>query len=561
MGTPASVIYMCKAVRLSPNYEHTYFFKSVSDQESFFAGRVHRTFPAYTYLRKDWSIKLQTTMETALNWDYCYFKNPTPTGDGKTYYYFVRKVEYVNDNTVEVFLEMDVLQSYYFDHDLNETFVERAHVDDDTFGSNTVDEGLELGEYVTYSKTGNADFRIQSFSNMAVLVMSTYNPEFPNLEDSDSVFNNVYCGFGVWAVALDSNSAVSISTYINNMGAKADGVIGMWMYPQDFIELYAGDSFENTDIVFHPVRGCKSVLCTPIYKPYDLDGYVPKNNKMFTYPFSFLHVTNFEGGSAEYRYEYKSKGTATNNITLKMFGAIGPDAGLKIAPIDYKNIVTNYDEALTLSAFPNCAWNQDVYKIWLAQNMNQHQFTVDSANTNKTLAAVSGAVGVVSSLATGNVLGAVGSGIGSASAIIGQQQRIEGLMAQKRDMSVLPSQAKGNYTPSINSANGIHTFFIGNKTIRKEYAERIDHYLSMYGYKINDIIPVHLPQRKTREKWSYIKTCGANPTGLSLPSDVQVKLGAIYDKGITFWDRDYVQEIGSYGDFENPIMEYGAVNE
>ena len=47
---------------------------------------------------------------------------------------------------------------------------------------------------------------------------------------------------------------------------------------------------------------------SPLYSdpslPNNLDGYTPKNNKLFTYPFCYLEVGDFSGRSEDYRFEY-----------------------------------------------------------------------------------------------------------------------------------------------------------------------------------------------------------------------------------------------------------------
>ena len=42
----------------------------------------------------------------------------------------------------------------WFDITFKQCFVEREHVNDDTFGKHTVPEGLEYGEYIVNTKTG-----------------------------------------------------------------------------------------------------------------------------------------------------------------------------------------------------------------------------------------------------------------------------------------------------------------------------------------------------------------------------------------------------------------------
>ena len=49
-----------------------------------------------------------------------------------------------------------------------------------------------------------------------------------------------------------------------------------------------------------------------------IDGYVPKNNKLFTYPYCFLYVTNLMGNSATYKYEYFNSANCVFDFAMDM---------------------------------------------------------------------------------------------------------------------------------------------------------------------------------------------------------------------------------------------------
>ena len=60
-------------------------------------------------------------------------------------------MEYVNENWTRIFFETDVFQTWQFQIDYKQSFVEREHVNDDTIGLHTIPENVETGEYVTNS--------------------------------------------------------------------------------------------------------------------------------------------------------------------------------------------------------------------------------------------------------------------------------------------------------------------------------------------------------------------------------------------------------------------------
>ena len=68
-------------------------------------------------------------------------------------------------------------------------------------------------------------------------------------------------------------------------------------------------------------------------KPGSLDGYVPRNGKLKTFPFVYFNISNNGGSSYQYRYEDFS-----SNPSFKMEGAFCPSGSIKAIPQNYKNI-------------------------------------------------------------------------------------------------------------------------------------------------------------------------------------------------------------------------------
>lgn len=188
MSTPSSTVHVCSNLRLTNDYKHTIWFDSLDKQRGYFAGKVVRSFPAYTFIRKSWSIKVNATMEEARTWSYLFFTN----GSGKTYYYFINNIEYINDGVVELFIEIDVMQTYAFDYTLRRCFVEREHAVTDTIGANIVEESLELGDLRIIDET------TVSLGDLCVLVLASYDPLNTGENQTDTVLSAKYNGIFFW---------------------------------------------------------------------------------------------------------------------------------------------------------------------------------------------------------------------------------------------------------------------------------------------------------------------------------------------------------------------------
>ena len=543
----ASTVAFCSGVRLDPRYEHTIWFPDLETQSAYFSGKVRQTFSDLSFLRKSRSIKVNVDFDTAREWNYLFLSNPKafafPGDKMKVFYYFITDIQFVNNNTTEIFVELDVMQTYLFDFERLSCFVERMHTEHDDYGAFTLDEGLELGTLVDMQSKDTTNT-----NHLSIMVLASINPNYSGtgspVKALASMYNGVFSGLKVWTVDStrwqeweDKLAALEESGFL-------DGIHDMWMYPWALVQ----STHDNESDVAYPVNSCTSADVTMPGCPKTLDGYTPRNKKLFTYPFCFLYASNNNGGSAVYRFERFNDGAAYPSILepdvtetyFKLYGTVSPDASVIMVPENYNGQAVNKEEALSLTNYPHCAWDSDTYKMWLAQNQNQHDYSRGVAGVK----AVGGAAVALGSLFGGNLAGAAG---GAALAISGATQ-IGEMMAQKRDMEIQPPQARGTFSSTANITAGKHNFTFYVKTVSAEVARCIDDYFTMYGYKLNRNL---IPQMHCRENFTYVKTVNCHIKG-AFPANDIMKIESIFDHGVTFWvDGD---NIGNYSLSNNPIF-------
>ena len=549
MAYPNSTVWVCSGVPLDPRYEHTLTYADKTLQRSYFEGKAVRAFSSVSYLRKSKSIKLPAKFADAALWNYLFTDNSLtagvdPNGVERRYYYFITDVQYVNDYTVEVFLELDVMQTYMFDYELLPCFVERTHVASDKYGEHTIDEGLELGDPVIMSAkhTDNTNW-------LDILVLASINPNYSGtgspVKALASLYDGVFSGLKVWQVDLTRWTEWEDKLAALEEAGFLDGIHDMWMYPRNLIECTS----EITTDVAYPVNNSKAADATMPGCPETLDGYTPKNRKLFTYPYTFLHCSNNNGGSAVYRFERFDDGAAypsffepdVTETYFKMYGTVSPDASVILAPENYNGQSVNLEECLSLNNYPHCAWDSDTFKMWLAQNQNQQDYARGVAGVK----AVGGAAVALGSLFGGNLAGAAG---GAAMAISGATQ-IGEMMAQRRDMEIQPPQARGTFSSTAAISAGKHNFTFYVKSIPAEMAACIDDYFTMYGYKMNRVM---YPLTTARENFTYIKTVNCHIKA-TLPAADIVKIESIFDRGVTFWKNP--ENVGDYSVSNRPATE------
>lgn len=532
MAAPMSTIHVCGSLaKLTNRYDHTLYFDTIAAQARYFDLCSEYEFTDYTFLRDRWSIKVKARHNNAREWTYLFFDNyPDGVTWHKRYYYFITRVDYISENCVELHLEMDVIQTYMFDWKLRPCYVEREHSETDEIGENTVDEGLEVGDFVTAAKES-----INLSDDMMILVAASIDaPKFyySGGQTEDKIFaskyGKIFGGFQITATPMEYWTELAVMlNYLNTKG-KSDTVFTIWQYPSSLITTSTGD-YEDPVTLY--VSGDAIKSHTAQARPKNLDGYVPRNNKLFQNPYCFMYVTNNNGGAAVYQYERFE----TDTRVFRIQGNIAPDAVVKLVPTLYKGVTHNFDESLSVGSFPVCSWNSDTYKLWLAQNQNQQNLGL--AMDGLKIAAGIGAI--VATPATGGVSTAAGVGL-----ITSGATGIASQLSQRADKAIQPPQARGSYSGSHNVSNGIQGFEIYHKTIDATHARIIDDFFTMYGYACRR---VKVPNISSRPAFNYVKTVGSNVTG-AIPQDDLQTINRIFDHGITFW-KETVPNVGDFGNY------------
>ena len=146
---PNSTIILLKGVPLDNTYTDTIYFASATAQYNHFSSYTKKTFGNQTYQRVNKEkIRLQVKADDIYDYNYLMFRN-TSYGS-KWFYAFIKEVNYVNDSTSEIVYEIDVMQTWFFEHQLERSYVEREHTLTDEIGENIIAENIDLGPIKCY---------------------------------------------------------------------------------------------------------------------------------------------------------------------------------------------------------------------------------------------------------------------------------------------------------------------------------------------------------------------------------------------------------------------------
>ena len=143
--TPQTDVYLLK-VPLEINDINQLTFSNATAQHNYFNSLPKISVDNFTYQRKDGTIRYGANFDDIIQYNYVMYRNDAYSN--KWFYAFITGMEYLNDNVTAISIKTDVWQTWQFDLVYKRTFVEREHVNDDTIGNHTIDEGLELDELI-----------------------------------------------------------------------------------------------------------------------------------------------------------------------------------------------------------------------------------------------------------------------------------------------------------------------------------------------------------------------------------------------------------------------------
>lgn len=507
---PKTNIRILRNVPLDNTYDHTIYFDSATKQYNYFVGLQKYNLTNYSYQRVNKGVaRVGIKADSLYDCNYIMFQN-TAYGN-KWFYAFITAVEFVNNECAEITFELDVMQTWFFDYEPDYCFVEREHTVTDEIGEHIEPENVNVGEYVAMNYK---DLSV-ALQPLAVMIMICDEDNDPD----GSLYDGVYGGCTMFA--FNSNDTTSIKTELSKYNQKPDSVVGMYMFPV----IGTGEAIPTggTQIVFSKSSINIAVTADQILGTETIDGYLPKNKKLYTYPYNFFHIDNASGNELTLRYEFFANKQPTGKISVP----ITMPVQCIFRPTNYKGSgeETYNNESITLSNYPMCSWSTDAFKAWLAQN-------AVPIGVNTVGNAISGAI---SGFNKGGAIGAVAGGISSASTVASHY------LSEGYQASIAADISKGNLNNgSGNVSSGKQSFYGGRMCITAEYARMIDDYFTMFGYASRRL---KKPNRNSRPHWNYVKTINATITG-SVPADEIHKICDIYNKGITFWKKG--NEVGNY---------------
>lgn len=527
-------------VPIESDYKNTLYFGSKDAQTNYFLNRVVHSCADASYQRKEKAFRINKNVDSLYNCNYVMYQNSAFSN--KWFYAFITDLEYRNEETTFVHFEIDVMQTWAFDYTVKPSFIEREHVNDDTIGKHTLPEQLETGEYIINGSVKNT--YLNSFGYIVGATVDLGDVTASTSDDASDrypaiaggLYNGIYSGIKYFYF-LDANKINKKLTSLAKKG-QSDAVTCIFCASANcFSTTSSGDTyavdFSNDVKSFNWNPGVFGYTQEEVKKPTSINGYTPKNQKLFTFPYSYILMSNNSGNSAVYKYEL-FEDNAEKICDFKINSAITPGFSIRLIPKNYNGKELNNEEGLNLGKLPICNWNTDVFTNWLTQN-----------SVNIPLQFASSAISIAGGI---GLMASGGGALAGGGSVVGGVMGIASTIGEIYQHSFQPPQASGNLNSGdVTYSQGDLTFIAYHMSIKKEYAKIIDGFFDMFGYKVS---AVKTPNKNHRKNYWYTKTIDINIDGAIPNKDLQ-QIKNCYNAGITFWRSG--SDVGNYS-VDNSII-------
>lgn len=570
MSIPNTDIVLCNNVPLDLSYDHTIDFDDLAAQTSYFNAKASFTFNDITYIKTTDSFKVVGGLETFIYVTYCFYTNMA----GKRIYAFITDKKYINDNCTEMFMKIDVMQTYQFNYTFKHSMVDREHVDRwYSAGSpimNLVEENLDYGnnyrlaQQTVYSGNQPWDW----FLVVATEALGTDPLGVSAVQGVPTPFHfyliphNRSIASTYTAKGASSHSIIAGNTF-STIAAELKIISVSYIHylPIDVSIVLSGSEYTFTcagaEFVPTPYNATGTYILkltettrtntvtqlgshsrySDIIMPASFSATASRSytyeSKLLFYPYLYYLMT-----------DHQSTPTLIKNELLPATVVMKAVQGLSAQP-KVKYYIDNYNGVDSEGKYTN-VMNTSVNDLGLSSDayINYMQNNKASAISGIGLALAGGAISLGVGAATGGVGLAMGAGVALSSF-----STVAGELAKRKDLVNMPDNARsyGNNI-AFDMIDNNRSLYMFRFEISDTYKRIIGDYFALYGYKSNVL---KVPSLRTRLRYNFIKTLQCNLASVNnsgVPSPHMEKLQDIYNKGVTIWHHrsGYAVDVKNY---------------
>lgn len=526
---PNSELWLCRGVPLDSDYNYSYRPASASAQQTAILAYKAYTLTNQSYIRHtNNTIRAAISPDKAFGCNYMAFHN-TSFGN-KMFYAFIIDVEYVNNETSLITYSIDVLQTYFFDVNILPSYIEREHSITDGIGDSiTPEPTISSGQEIISKYQSLAEGLTAGVYTVIVTSHDLLNPVTKDYFFTTAAVGNLsgaslageYNVCNVVPSTLQDFFDV-VNNYIRVAGEN--GILAMYCIPR---LAYTEGNWDTT----HPWLAKNVAINTPAIYPQTvpkpavtdtLNGYLPKNNKLYTYPFCYLKVHNCSGSDNEYRYEYF---TSDNAVFRLSSSGTSPDQSVYCTPQNYRGFALDWQSSLIYDTYPATSFISSEYNNYIGNNSNR-LLAGQMSRIVSSIASVAGGLA--------NPSGAITSLVNNVMGGVSEYAMFQDLRSQT---STLGGMASG-YFNLLYEQN----FFIAYRvTVNATVAKQFDDYFTMFGYAVDALKTPNFIGSRRRSAYNFCKTRNASVTSKtsadnSVPTQALTAFKAALNNGVCWWE-------------------------
>lgn len=263
--------------------------------------------------------------------------------------------------------------------------------------------------------------------------------------------------------------------------------------------------------------------------PYTTERDKRFESKLLTYPYRYNLLTDWKSQSQIIKNEY----IGGDKIQVNFTQCISFNSPVRYWIENYRKDPEGRSNSVIQLVPEECPVINDAYYNYMLSNKNQISANQTNAITSSIANIGTGLVSGIFGGAVGSILGATTGAIGGA---VNYQNMIRSENAKQKDLKNVPDTIINSNDCGFNIMdNNEHLTFYRMK-ICCEFEELLADTFAMTGYTVKR---VKIPNLKTRARYNYIKTVGANIIGSFDQNDLNL-IRAIFDNGVTFWHYNTV---------------------
>lgn len=594
---PNSTIKLLRNVPMNSTYEGTMWFPDKGQQEGYFIGKEKYTLENHSYQRyEDGSIMVELPIANVLDVNYIQFKNTSY--ENKWFYAFVTNIEYESNNVTRLDYELDVMQTWMFNWEFADCFIEREHVNSDEYYEHTLPETYPIGDMVerTHYNIG-VDVKYIAFVGH-IIIRARWDDEDNEVKyvttslwgidkpltplTADNFITHVAVSYFKYQTESEREFVAELIEKLaedtSSSGFK-DGIYGIYLVgnvPEMILEQepyynVGGELLYTMDRYVNPKGFTNHVFTVPI----DLPGYyVPRNNKVYSSQFVELQLKmrGGRGGTINQNITHLRGG---KNVVLSVQGGVENLAGYRVTPLPtdgYVDTNLSFDTGgLTLTPLSKSNVQEVILGVATSAISTALSYTsIPSMGTSTWVKTGQNKGDIRNTLTTDTkkphtrttetthrsyTRDYTSSGTRET---VGSQP---GLTPLKSMVNMVGEPIRGNSAPigssssfELDAYNGATIGVVSVSTPSHNDVVALDNYFNVFGYTVNRI---GKPNTNTRQRWNYVKTRWCTLKNTTCPDFFIDDIKAIFNNGIVLWS--FEGYTGTYIDSSGYPLDNGVI--